>query len=366
MDYLDSIKELVLRYPEISVSDSSEILSLRYSECDSYSDYLKRLDDETLLICDDDYEYVADFLQSLNEVVPICVICANEDLDYDAFKTHYAPLKHLLSERCISFCDGVLPDNQKGYTVLLEILASHQTHARIKQSIIPSKCVLFSFIYEKESKRNENGVSIPDHILSVFKENTKSWSRLNNQLPYQYLYEYVPLSQRTGIEDTRIHGQRRLIYSFKDGKLDWKDSSVLNIIAIEIEELIIKTFESDDLPFLTWLCIPPTRSLLYDSTPPENKMVQERYLDRFELLSDRVCTQLKMKNGIRSVVFDSTGNYSFISKDIKGANIIIFDDIITTGRSAVKLWHDLENEGANVLCVISLERTISSFDGKFI
>ena len=365
MDYIGSIKELVLRYPELSISDAFGILSLHYSECDSYSDYLKRLNDETLLICDDDYKYVADFLQSLNNIVPICVVCANEELDNEAFRTHYAPLKFLLSERGINYSDGLSQGDQEGYIVLFRIFTPHGAQELIKKSITPSRCVLFSFIYETESEGNENGVSIPDHILSTFKKNTESWPRLKNQLPYQFLYSYVPRRFQTSNEAIEIDGRRRLIYSFKDGKLDWKDSSALNIIATEIEELIFKTFESDDLPFLTWLCIPPTRSFLYDSSLVGSNKLQERYLDRFGLLSDRVCTKLKMRNGIRSVLFDDVGFYSFNPKDINGANIILFDDLITTGRSAIQLWKDLERDGANVLCFISLEKTYQETDYLF-
>ena len=357
MAFIDSIKELVLRYPEISVSDNSGILSLHYSECDSYSDYLKRLNDESLLICDDDYEYVVDFLQNLNNIVPICVVCTNEELDDEAYRTHFAPIKGLMSERSITYCDGLSNGNQEGHYVILEILTSRNAQAQIERSIIQSKCVLFSFIYEKESEGTESKASIPESVLTTFKENTKSWPRLNKKLPYQYLYSYVPKRFQTSNEAIEVDGQRRLIYSFKNGKLDWKDSSALNIIATEIEELIFKTFESDNLPFLTWFCIPPTRSFLYDSTPAGSIKHQERFLDRFGLLSDRVCTKLKMRNGIRSVVFDDIGCYSFNSNDIKGANIILFDDLITTGNSAIQLWRDLEREGANVLCFICLEKT---------
>ena len=360
MDLIDRIKELALsKYPEISVSDNSGVLSLHYSECESYSDYLELLNDETLLISDDDYQYVASFLQDLNDIVPICVVCSTDGLSSKAFRTHFAPLEVLLSERRIEYCDGASQESPDKYIVFIDIIASTKTRARIVQSISPEKCFLFAIISEKESKGDETVLTLPTHILNAFEENTKLWPRLGNRLPYQYLYSYVPRSRKTNTESFVIEGQRRLIYSFKDGKLDWKDSSVLNIIATEIEDLIYKTFESDDLPFLTWFCIPPTRSLSDDSTLSNGKRVQERFMSRFGLLSERVCTRLKMKNGLGSVVFDDSGNYSYNSKALNGANIILFDDLITTGRSAVKLWQDLEREGANVLCVISLERTVS-------
>ena len=356
MEIIDRIKELALsQYPEISVSDNSGLLSLHYSECESYSDYLELLNDEALLISDDDYQYVASFLQDLNDIVQICVVCSTDALNSKAFRTHFAPLEKLLSERSIDYCNGVSQKSPDKFIVFIDIISSTKTRARIVQSMSPERCFIFTIISERESKGDETELTLPTHILNAFEENTKLWPKLRDRLPYQYLYTYVPMSRKTNTESTVIEGQRRLIYSFKDGK----DSSVLNIIATEIEDLIYNTFDSDDLPFLTWFCIPPTRSLSYESTLSKGKRVQERFMGKFGLLSERVCTRLKMRNGLRSIVFDDTGNYSFNSKDINGANIILFDDLITTGRSAVKLWQDLEREGANVLCVISLERTVS-------
>ena len=355
MDIVDRIKELVLtKYPEISVSDISGTLALHYSKCESYSDCLERLNDESLLISDDDYNYVVNFLQDLNNMVSICVVCSTDELNSKAYQTHYLPLKGLLSERSITFCDGFSQEHQDKFIVHFEIIASIKSSAQKVHS--PDNSVFFTFISEKDSKGDETVATLPKSILFTFEENTKLWPRLDDKLPYQYLYDYVPTRFKNSEEDIVIDGQRRLIYSFKDGKLDWNDSSVLNIIATEIEDLIFKTFESDNLPFLTWFCIPPTyRS--YDSISTNDKQARERFMNRFELLSERVCSKLNMKNGIRSVIFDDKG-YSFISNDIIGSNIILFDDILTTGRSAIRIQKDLEREGAKVLCFISLEKTV--------
>ena len=42
---------------------------------------------------------------------------------------------------------------------------------------------------------------------------------------------------------------------------------------------------------------------------------------------------------------------------LAGANVILFDDIVTTGRAVQRIKTELENLGANVLFFISVAKT---------
>ena len=355
---IDRIKLLARdSYSRIGISETASRLSLFYSECVSYADCLFDLKNESFIINDDDYEYIANFLRDINTISPIFVILSNKELGERAYRTHYAYLKTLLSDRNLEFSEDSDILSSDHVNVFVDIIATKETQSRRFPAGNANNCIDLAFIIEKDADKDVTGNHITETALHSYIERTQKWPVICGNLPFRSLYRYVPLRCKTPEEQTVIEAERRLLYSFKDGKLDWSDTSVLNILATEIEDVIFQVFESDCLPFVTWFCIPPYPSYLSSMQLCGKENYNDRYSSRFALLSDRVCTKLKMKNGLDTVKFDNSGSYSLNKESLAGANVILFDDIVTTGRAVQRIKTELENLGANVLFFISVAKT---------
>lgn len=362
---LDIVKNLVTtKYFGIGVSELTPCrLSLYYSRCLSYKNSLSELQSETVMISDQDYDYVFDFLVELNTQIPIHVFFTNTELG-DSFETHYAYLRSLLEEYDITY--GIAPVYGVKYEklpVIIDIVSSEQIQERHVNNFGDiGEYLYFAFVLEeKDSSQNDLSV-LSERCIQSFIHKTKDWIMLSDVLPFKHLYSYVPISQLPPRDSSRqIEGQRRLLYAFKDGKLDWTDNSVLNVIATEIEELLFNAFESNNLPFITWFCIPPmvvSRSPYLDPKESDQKELQLRYTKRFGRLSDRICSKLGMRNGMELVDFDENGDCVLKAEHLKGATMILFDDIVTRGTTALKMKEMLEDAGAKVLCFISIAKTV--------
>lgn len=355
---IDSIRLLASNdYSRIGISETASRLSFFYSECDSYANCLSDLKNENFIINDDDYEYVANFLKDINTISPIRVILSNKELGERAYRIHYAYLKTLLSDRDLEFSEDSDCLSSDIVNVFVDIVATRDIQSRRASAENANNCIYFTFIIEKDTDKDDEGNNIPETVLNSFIERTKKWPVICGNLPFKSLYRYVPLRCKTPEESTVIEGERHLLYTFKDGKLDWSDTSVLNILATEIEDVIFQVFESACLPYVTWFCIPPYPANLSSLQLGGKENNNDKYKSRFALLSDRVCAKLKMKNGLDTVRFDNSGSYFLNKESLVGANVILFDDIVTTGKAVQRIKTELENLGANVLLFISVAKT---------
>lgn len=195
------------------------------------------------------------------------------------------------------------------------------------------------------------------------------WSRING-IPVKSLYEYLPLSQ-TPKQPSDI-GVRKLVWRFK-GTDKQKGNFIGRIISFftgrknkarisenaereedrqiiiaELKELISETFRED------------TKTLMFLPIPCVDEI---KFNERFRDIAEGICTSLQMENGFSAVSYTdvkSSGlleNVSFEPEKIKGKFILLFDDIVTTGRIASAIKEKLEREGANVVAFVTVSKT---------
>ncbi|MEE0360784.1 MAG: phosphoribosyltransferase [Prevotella sp.] len=146
-----------------------------------------------------------------------------------------------------------------------------------------------------------------------------------------------------------------MIYDFKEARgLSYR--SVSSIMTTKLQS----TFTEADLSSLTLVCIPA-------STVQDN-------ISRYSRFSNILCSNTGMQNGFPhiSIVKEKTqshlggtdsAEYSYDADFFKGANVILFDDVVTRGRSMSQMKSALEQIGAYVVCAISIGRTYSDYHG---
>lgn len=172
-------------------------------------------------------------------------------------------------------------------------------------------------------------------------------------IPYYFFYHYYPIR----FEDVSMESQkvRQMIYDFKEARgLSYR--SVSSIMTTKLQS----TFTEADLSSLTLVCIPA-------STVQDN-------ISRYYKFSNILCSNTGMQNGFPhiSIVKEKmqshlggtdSAEYSYDADFFKGANVILFDDVVTRGRSMYQMKSALEQIGANVVCAISIGRTYSDYHG---
>lgn len=182
----------------------------------------------------------------------------------------------------------------------------------------------------------------------------ENWDNIKG-IPYYFFYHYYP----TRFNDISSESEkaRRLIWNFKDGITT---NTVSNLLSNKLKE----TFSNYELSELTLVCIPA-------STIDAN-------IERYQTFSKTVCSATGMKNGFTKIQItkektpahlsanhvSEPAEYYFDSSFFKGAKVILFDDVVTKGRSMAQFKQYLEDIGADVICAISIGRTYSDYYGE--
>jgi predicted amidophosphoribosyltransferase len=124
-----------------------------------------------------------------------------------------------------------------------------------------------------------------------------------------------------------------------------------------ISNKLNELFSAKELSKLTFICAPA-------STMVKNEK-------RFKSFAECVCSNTGMENGYGSVTVKQDREASHNSKQssnpieylnfksnyFTNRKIIIFDDVVTRGRTMCLLSQKLESLGAETICVISIGRT---------
>lgn len=204
----------------------------------------------------------------------------------------------------------------------------------------------FKFLMQKNQKRFDDEKAQTQRI----KYATRDWDNIAG-IPHYFFYWYYPI-RFTGIS-FESQSVRSLIYNFKDGKAH---SGVADLIQRKLRS----TFLEDDIHSFTFVCIPAS-----------TRNVNEA---RYSSFSKDVCEKLGMRNGFPHVHITKertaahlggtdTAEYSFDESFFKGAKVILFDDIVTRGGSMKHFKSYMENNGATVICSLSVGRTYSDYYG---
>ena len=170
-------------------------------------------------------------------------------------------------------------------------------------------------------------------------------------IPLYFFYYYFPY-ERCRYVTSESDMARKLVWKFKDG-----ESYARNEVVRMLKKKLLDTFTKFDLEYLTLVCIPA-------STVLTNRI-------RYESFSNTICKETGMINAFNQIriIKEKTeahlgGNdkaeYSLDRNFFKNKNIILFDDVVTRGRSMIDFKSRLESLGAKVICAISIGRTCAS------
>ena len=185
----------------------------------------------------------------------------------------------------------------------------------------------------------------------------QGWHVTRYGISHDYLYEYLktkaPREATQGEWDNRY-----LIWAFKNtpNKYNSKYSyeEALGIIVPKYTRRLKETFGSMASD-LTLVCIPAS-----------NKVNNER---RWKEFSSRVCNELNMWNGYsyisiesdamaKSLGGDGITTLSFDRSFFKGKQVVLCDDIKTSGKSLQRMRQQLESMGATVVCALTIGVTV--------
>lgn len=165
-----------------------------------------------------------------------------------------------------------------------------------------------------------------------------------------HLYNYLPSRYEATAEEERV---RQLIWGFKDGIRN------ISILAAErvASELYRHLFSRD----VIFVCIPASTELKNDR--------------RYELFSSLVARSLGIEDGFTHIrisgerlaihesrhnkILESVQVIEFDNDFFAGRDVVVFDDIYTTGGSCKRFTAAIESIGARVIGSIFLGKTIS-------
>lgn len=167
-------------------------------------------------------------------------------------------------------------------------------------------------------------------------------------LAYNYIMEYLPTRY---VATAKQEHERRLVYAFKKGNYD---HSVKEKFADAVKEIVGNDKNN-------WV-------VLFIPASSEYKTIQ-----RFASLASFIERETGVKATIDGIVareetesqcltgtrFDKTSFYNFDTSLYRGKNVILIDDVITSGRSFKSCAIKLKNSGANNVRGLFLAKTIN-------
>lgn len=213
---------------------------------------------------------------------------------------------------------------------------------------------------EREAKRREE--ERKQREKADLRDCVSDWNTPSRScIPCFSLYNYYPVN--CGWEaDEDEWDVRNTVWDFKanpnrpqtEYEIRTRHQNAVNKVMPDILKLLNHTFGSCRLSQLTLVCIPSSK-----------RVVTER---RYKDFAVELCRKTGMSNGYNyvSVISDgeakhmggtSSAQYSIDTSYFKDKYIVLFDDVITSGRSMESFKRQLEIAGAIVICGISIGKT---------
>lgn len=246
----------------------------------------------------------------------------------------YATENHEL----IDFCGNLIVDAKKKKPLIAYISLMKGYNRAEMQKILDEK-----------KKEEEEKAKILQKRRQIEEASSNSWPLVKGIHHYFFYYYYPTRFDDVSDQDQRV---RRLIWNFKDGI---RYTEVCDIL---VEKL--KQTYGDALDMLTFVCIPASTKDVNES--------------RYEDFMESVCEKTKMRNGYSHITItkekepthlggETSAEYSYDKDFFKDSLVIIFDDVVTRGRSLAKMKSELQNNGATVIAALSIGRTYSDYYG---
>ena len=338
LSMFDNLENILLTdFPELGINRSSGVTSLYYTDTSEYQVMLSDIVNGDLLISEEDYRYMCDVVSKIREYYANAVVYLEfGNIGTEGAKIHIDYLKVFLKRYNITVVEDFDAIDDGAPVIVLNIISTPSRHKEFLKVNPTRECLFLSFILEQVVSKDDASL----RLLEIAQENTKHWVRVE-ELPYTWLFKYTPISH--GREDffTVVESERRLIWDFKDGFREGMDPSKVDIICSGVGETIYNVFGEEDISSLVFMCIPNPR----------------KYYERFGILSSRICEQYGIINGMDYVRCED-GRHVFDEDFLKGKNVILFDDIITRGETAVQISKELKELGANVFFLVCISKTV--------
>ena len=213
----------------------------------------------------------------------------------------------------------------------------------------------------KETERLKQEEERRKQELQILRSGISSWTQPSKSTVKCFsLYYYYPTkcSWEASDEEWDI---RNLVWDFKANpnrpqsvfEITSRHQRAMNEVVPEFKRVLHKFFGSN-ISKLTLVCIHSSK-----------RVVTER---RYKDFSSLICNETGIANGYSYVHIAEEGDpthlgggvqaqFSVDNSFFKGRNVILFDDIITSGKSMERFKRLLESAGANVIAGLSIGKT---------
>ncbi|MCE4566040.1 phosphoribosyltransferase [Maribellus sp. CM-23] len=206
----------------------------------------------------------------------------------------------------------------------------------------------------EEAERQRIIAERKNQLINI-KHKVSNYETLNSRkgvpVKFFYFHNYYPTSESDVTEfDWDV---RKLIWNFKDGDSTIATSQIATMVSNKLNQ----TFSINERSMLTLVCAPAS--------------TRQKNIKRFQRFSQIVCTNTGLNNGFEMLTIHTdregthlSGNtinpidyFSFNRTYFRDKKIIIFDDIVTRGRTMFQMTKKLEELGASVILAISIGKT---------
>lgn len=203
----------------------------------------------------------------------------------------------------------------------------------------------------------ENNSYYRKPLYDKVKDMVDTWEILPNGIRCKSLFDYIPVNTQFHVSDSDWK-VRRLIWNFKndhDAILDKANEDAVNEIISRLRNIIKDEWIEDGLELV---CIPASTEML-------SQRRFSKFLQKFYYID--LCGDFEYNFHIHVIKEASpkhlggTG-YPLLSFDqgyFDNKIVILFDDIVTTGNSLLRMKHMLEDLGAYVAGAITIGRTVT-------
>lgn len=189
--------------------------------------------------------------------------------------------------------------------------------------------------------------------MAEYTNKIQEWPVLPNGIHFTWLVDYAAYNAFGTFElSDQDWEKRNLITNFKGNSeltTETDHLQALDKASKMVENLITQVF-ANEAKELTLVCIPASK-----------KQHTER---RFKTFSNTICQATGMENAYEAFSYD-------VSNDIdtpdtlhvdeaffKGKKVLLFDDIISSGKSVCKFSDNLKDWGAEVIAAVALGKTL--------
>ena len=196
-----------------------------------------------------------------------------------------------------------------------------------------------------------------ENIIERIKQTVRSsWNHLTQDFSYKYLLRYYPTTCAFEVTNEEWENRYR-VWNFKNDpqrvSQEEHDDAMAWVID-NVKRVLVDDIGREALTLLTLVCIPA--SSMSDT--------KRRYLD----FSEQLCKATGMSNAYPHIriVSDATPKHlggsgeptiDFDTDYFKNKKIILFDDVITSGNSMLRMKAKLEGLEATVIAGISIGKT---------